>query len=269
MPFRATILGSGSSGGVPRIGGHWGKCDPNEPRNRRRRCSLLIEKWSDDPAKKTTVLVDTSPDMRDQLLDTGTEWIDGVLYTHDHADQCHGIDDLRMIAINRRRRVDVWMDDRTSSVLTHRFDYCFRQLEGSSYPAILDAHRIEASGTPVTVEGEGGPVTAVPFLVNHGDIDALGFRFGPLAYCPDVVAIPEESFPILEGVDTFIVDALRYTPHPTHAHVDLSVSWIERVKARRGVLTNLHVELDYRTLEGELPAHIVPAYDLMHFEFDD
>lgn len=268
MKLRATILGSGSSGGVPRIGGHWGACDPNEPRNRRRRCSLLVEQWDQDPSKKTTILVDTSPDMRDQLIDANVQWIDGVLYTHDHADQSHGIDDLRMVALNGRRRVDVWMDAPTAETLTSRFGYCFEQLPGSGYPAILNEHRIEKMGEPIRVEGAGGTIEAIPFDQDHGGIRSLGFRFGPLAYSSDLVALPEESFSIIDGIEIWILDALRYAPHPTHAHVDLALEWIARVKPRKGVLTNLHVDLDYRRLSSELPANVEPAYDGMTIEFE-
>ncbi|MGB3810993.1 MAG: MBL fold metallo-hydrolase [Parvibaculum sp.] len=268
MKLRATILGSGSSGGVPRIGGHWGACDPNEPRNRRRRCSLLVEQWDQDPLKKTTILVDTSPDMRDQLIDANVQWIDGVLYTHDHADQSHGIDDLRMVALNGRRRVDVWMDAPTAETLTSRFGYCFEQLPGSGYPAILNEHRIEKMGEPIRVEGAGGTIEAIPFDQDHGGIRSLGFRFGPLAYSSDLVALPEESFSIIDGIEIWILDALRYAPHPTHAHVDLALEWIARVKPRKGVLTNLHVDLDYRRLSSELPVNVEPAYDGMTIEFE-
>lgn len=268
MKLRATILGSGSSGGVPRIGNHWGACDPSEPRNRRRRCSLLVEQWDSDPTQKTTVLVDTSPDMRDQLIDANVSWIDGVLYTHDHADQSHGIDDLRMVALNGRRRVDVWMDEPTERSLTSRFAYCFVQAPDSGYPAILSSHRIERMGTPIRIEGKGGTIEAVPFDQDHGGIRSLGFRFGPLAYSSDLVALPEESFALIDGVECWIVDALRYTPHPTHAHVGMALEWIERVKPKQGVLTNLHVDLDYRKLESELPSGVEPAFDGMTIEFD-
>ena len=255
MTMRFTILGSGSSGGVPRIGGFWGACDPHEPKNRRRRCSLLVERWEDDPAKKTSVLVDTSPDMREQLIDTGTQWIDGVLFTHDHADQSHGIDDLRMVAY-------------TSETLMTRFGYCFQTPEGSSYPPILNAHLMKP-GKRVTIQGEGGPITALPFDQDHGDIRSLGFRFGSVAYSADLVGLPEESFSALEGIDCWIVDALRYKPHPSHAHVELALSWLDRLKVRRGVLTNLHVDLDYQTLAGELPAGREPAYDGMVLEYEE
>jgi len=268
MKMRATILGSGSSGGVPRIGGHWGACDPAEPRNRRRRCSLLIEQWDKDPAQKTSVLVDTSPDMREQLLDANVQWLDGVLFTHDHADQCHGIDDLRMVAMNGRRRVDVWMDTPTRNTLTTRFRYCFTQLEGSGYPPILNVHPIERMGEPIRIEGAGGTIVAIPFDQDHGEIRSLGFRFGPLAYSSDLVGMPEESFGFIGGIECWIVDALRYTPHPTHAHVALALEWLDRVKPGRGVLTNLHVDLDYRTLAAELPENVEPAYDGMTLDFD-
>lgn len=268
MKLRATILGSGSSGGVPRIGGHWGACDPAEPRNRRRRCSLLVEQWNDDPTQKTTVLVDTSPDMRDQLIDANVSWIDGVLYTHDHADQSHGIDDLRMVALNGRRRVDVWMDEATAETLTSRFDYCFTQAPGSGYPAILQEHRIERLGEPVRIEGAGGVIEAVPFDQDHGSIRSLGFRFGPLAYSSDLVDLPNESFSVIDGVECWIVDALRYAPHPTHAHVERSLEWIRRINPKRGVLTNLHVDLDYRRLKSELPEGVEPAFDGMTIEFE-
>ncbi len=268
MKLRATILGCGSSGGVPRIGNHWGACDPKEPRNRRRRCSLLVEQWDQDESKKTTVLVDTSPDMRDQLLDANVNWIDGVLMTHDHADQSHGIDDLRMVALNGRRRVDVWMDEPTSATLTRRFDYCFKQLPGSGYPAILNEHRIATFGVPIRIEGAGGTIEAIPFDQDHGNIRSLGFRFGPLAYSADVVGVPEDSFAILQGVDTWILDALRYTPHPTHAHLSLSMKWLENTQIRLGILTNMHVDLDYQTLVRDLPESVRPAHDGMTIEFD-
>lgn len=270
MKLRATILGSGSSGGVPRIGpdgGFWGACDPKEPKNRRRRCSLLVEQWDHNPAERTVVLVDTSPDMREQLIDAGVGPIHGVLFTHDHADQSHGIDDLRMVAINQRRRVDCWMDAATSDTLLNRFGYCFREKPEAGYPPILNHHMIEAPGRPLHIEGPGGTVTALPFDQDHGNIRSLGFRFGPLAYSADAVGIPDESFVLLDGIHCWIVDALRYAPHPTHAHVEMALQWLKRAGVPHGVLTNLHVDLDYQTLKGELPAGVEPAYDGMALEF--
>jgi phosphoribosyl 1,2-cyclic phosphate phosphodiesterase len=259
-----TILGCGSSGGVPRLGGIWGDCDPTNPKNRRRRCSMLITR---ETAEGTTrVLIDTSPDMREQLLDAGVGALDGVVYTHSHADHMHGIDDLRQVVFNQRQRLPVWADGPTQEALLSRFGYAFVQPEGSPYPPILDLHTIDG---PVTVPGAGGSVTLTPFRADHGSMDALGFRVGPLAYLPDAVDIPAESWPVLEGLDCWIVDALRRKPHPTHAHLDLTLSWIARAKPTRAVITNMHVDLDYETLRAELAPHITPAFDGMTIAYDN
>ncbi|MFW2588246.1 MBL fold metallo-hydrolase [Sagittula sp. SSi028] len=256
--LRFTILGCGSSGGVPRLGGHWGDCDPTNPKNRRRRCSMLVERLGPDGT--TRVLIDTTPDMRAQLLDAGIGALDGVVWTHAHADHVHGLDDLRQIVFNTRERLDVWADGDTQNDLISRFGYAFVQPAGSPYPPILNLHSIDG---PVTVSGAGGDVTLTPFRVNHGAIDALGFRIGDLAYLPDVVKIPDEAWPLLEDLDCWIVDALRRSPHPTHAHLDLALEWIARVTPRRAVLTNMHIDLDYATVEAETPDHVTPAYDGM------
>jgi phosphoribosyl 1,2-cyclic phosphate phosphodiesterase len=260
--MRITILGCGSSGGVPRLGGHWGACDPAEPKNRRQRCSALVERVG--PEGTTTVLIDTSPDMRNQLLEAGVGRLDGVIYTHSHADHVHGLDDLRMIVINMRARLPVWADAPTREALLERFGYAFIRPEGSMYPPILDMHEIEGD---VTIEGPGGPLTFSPFLVNHGGMDALGFRIGDVAYLPDVVEIPEAAWQRLQGLDCWIVDALRRDPHPTHAHLDKTLDWIAQLAPRRAVLTNMHNDLDYRTLAEETPDHIQPAYDGMQLSF--
>ena len=271
MTLTATILGCGSSGGVPRIGGpdgagFWGACDPEDPKNRRRRCSLLVTHTS--PAGATHVLVDTSPDMREQLLGARVSTLDGVLITHDHADQLHGLDDLRMVAINMRRRVDVHTDATTFEGVLARFGYCFVQPSGSDYPPILSAVQIAEPFETFAIEGKGGAVPVRAFHQGHGRIRSLGFRFGGLAYSSDVDALDEAAFDALEGVDCWIVDALRYTPHPSHAHVARTLEWIARVKPKRAILTNLHVDLDYATLAAELPPGVEPAYDGMTIAFD-
>jgi phosphoribosyl 1,2-cyclic phosphate phosphodiesterase len=263
MTLRATILGCGSSGGVPRIGNDWGDCDPAEPRNRRLRCSLLLERIGPDGV--TRVLIDTSPDMRAQLLAAGVPGLDAVVYTHSHADHVHGIDDLRQIVFNTRKRLPVWADGPTQDALMSRFGYAFAQPAGSPYPPILDLFTIE---DVFTIDGPGGPVTLTPFRVNHGSMDALGFRVGNLAYLPDAVRIPPESWDALQGLDCWIVDALRRKPHPTHAHLEMTLDWIARVAPRRAVLTNMHVDLDYATLCAELPGHVTPAFDGMVIESD-
>ncbi len=259
-----TILGCGSSGGVPRVGNHWGACDPNEPRNRRRRCSLLVERIAAS-GEKTTVLIDTTPDMRVQLLDANVERVDGVLYTHPHADHLHGIDDLRVLAINQRQKIDIYTDTGTSARLHQAFEYCFATPPGSNYPPILTEHRI-AAGEKVTIDGAGGPVAALPVRQFHGEIDALGFRIAGVGYSSDIIGLPDESLAALSDLDVWIVDALRRTPHPSHFSLDDALDWIERMKPKRAILTNLHVDLDYRTLCEELPAGIEPAFDGLSFE---
>ena len=263
------ILGCGSSGGVPRPGGadgagDWGVCDPSEPKNRRRRCSALLRKRSEDG--ETLVLIDTSPDLREQLLAARVARLDAVLYTHDHADQTHGLDDLRPLAIAHRRRVPVYIDEATSGNLLKRFDYCFEQAPESLYRPILERRALPPYGETALIDGPGGAVPVTPFLQFHGGVNSLGFRCGPIAYSSDVVDMPKESFEILSGVDIWIVDALQPTPHATHAHLDLALEWIARVRPKRAILTNLHVSMDYGTLRRTLPHGVEPAFDGMRVE---
>jgi phosphoribosyl 1,2-cyclic phosphate phosphodiesterase len=265
MSFRLTILGCGSSGGVPRVGAGWGACDPSNPKNRRRRCSILAERMT--AGATTSVLVDTSPDLREQLLDANVERLDAVLFTHEHADHTHGIDDLRPLAIAMRRKIPVYADRITSELLQIRFGYCFEAPAGSGYPPILSAHRLDP-GVETVISGPGGPVQAIPFKMVHGDIDAFGLRFGSVVYAPDVSEIPKDSMACLEGLDVLILDALRYTPHPTHFSVSEALDLIGQVKPKRAILTNLHTDLDYEKLRGKLPAHVEPAYDGMRIEVD-
>ena len=247
--MRVTILGCGSSGGVPRIGNDWGDCDPENPKNRRRRCSILIKQG------ETVLLVDTSPDMRDQLLDANVKRLDAVFYTHAHADQAHGIDDLRVFYIrDRGRLVPVYGDDETLYTLKRRFDYCFTQVAG--YPPILEPHVLTE---PVTV----GAITMEPFTVEHGQIEALGYRFGRVGYVPDVNALPDRAMEMLSGLDVLILDALRRKPHPSHAHLERTLEWMADLKPKRGILTNMHIDLDYDTLCRELPDGIEAAFDGM------
>ncbi len=265
MSYKLTLLGTGSSGGVPRIGNHWGSCDPKNPRNRRRRCSALVERIAG--RGRTTLLIDTSPDLREQLLGTDIQVVDGVAFTHDHADHAHGIDDLRMLALNMRRRVDVYFDAPTGISLKQRFNYCFQSAPGSSYPPILNAHDI-VPPVPVVINGAAGPISATPIRQEHGEIVSLGFRVGDVAYSPDVSGISDESCALLANLDLWVVDALRYIPHPAHFSVKQALAWIERLKPKRAILTHLHVDLDYAALKKELPAHIEPAYDGMVVHFD-
>jgi phosphoribosyl 1,2-cyclic phosphate phosphodiesterase len=260
MTLRFTILGCGSSAGVPRLGSGWGACDPSNPKNRRRRCSLLVERRGTEGV--TRVLVDTSPDVREQLLEADAHHLDGVLFTHEHADHTHGIDDLRAFAIHQRRRIDVHLDAPTSRAMHRRFGYCFETPPGSSYPPILREHRLEP-GLPVSISGAGGAITALPVAQEHGDIASLGFRFGPLAYSCDLNGLPAESIAALTDLDVWIVDALRHTPHPSHWSLTDTLGWIERIKPRRAILTNMHVDLDYAALRAKLPSSVEPAFDGM------
>lgn len=264
MSYRFTILGCGSSTGVPRVGGDWGSADPRNPRNRRRRSAALFERRSGGGT--TTVLVDTGPDLREQLLSAGTRHIDGVLYTHDHADHTHGIDDLRMIAYAMKKRIPVWANAPTRDSLMQRFSYCFETPAGRSYPPILRAHIINGP-VPIQIDGEGGRVEATPVLQEHGEITSLGFRVGGLLYSPDISGIPDSSLPLMESLDVWVLDALRYIPHPSHWTVGQALEAVARVKPMRAILTHLHIDLDYDKLKRELPPHVEPAYDGMVVEF--
>ncbi|WP_298292256.1 MBL fold metallo-hydrolase [uncultured Litoreibacter sp.] len=260
MTRRFTILGCGSSGGVPRLGGHWGDCDPDNPKNRRRRCSLLVEQ--DGPEGTTSVLIDSSPDLREQLLGAGVGRLDGVIYTHPHADHVHGIDDLRMVVFNMRERVKVWADAPTSEALLARFGYVFETPPGSGYPPILDLNAIEGD---TTITGPGGPITFTPFEVQHGTIRSLGFRIDDVAYLPDVSDL-DSGRKAMHGLDVLIIDALRRTPHPSHSHLENTLGWIADLEPKQAILTNMHIDLDYDTVEAETPDHITPAYDGMVIE---
>jgi phosphoribosyl 1,2-cyclic phosphate phosphodiesterase len=265
MSFTLTILGCGSSAGVPRVGMGWGAADPGNPKNRRRRCSILVERDGSDG--RTSVLVDTTPDLREQLLSVDVRRLDAVLMTHDHADHTHGIDDLRPLVIHMRRRMPVYSDAATSGVLQARFGYCFATPPGSDYPPILDDHRIDPE-EPVTIDGLGGPIEALPFVLEHGRSQlALGFRFGDVAYAPDVSRVPGAALERLRGLDVLILDALRYTPHPTHFSVSEALAFIAEVKPRRAVLTNMHTDIDFETIRRELPEGIEPAFDGMRLQW--
>ena len=261
--IRATILGCGSSGGVPRIGNRWGDCDPAEPRNRRRRCSLLVRR--EGPDGTTQVLIDAGPDLVPQLLDADVATLDAVVFTHAHADHCHGIDDLRQLVYNAGRILPVWADGPTSEALVERFGYVFETPPGSQYPPICALNRIAGA---ITVTGAGGPVTLIPFRVQHGDITALGFRVGGLVYLPDVSDIPDAAWPLIDDAPVFVIDALRPQPHPSHAHLGLALDWIARARSPRAVLTNMHIDMDYATVARSVPPHVVPAFDGMTIETD-
>jgi phosphoribosyl 1,2-cyclic phosphate phosphodiesterase len=266
MTLKFTILGCGSSAGVPRPALGWGACDPNNPKNRRRRTSLLVERR--DGAGVTRVLIDTSPDLREQLIDADVDWLDGVFYSHEHADHTHGIDDLRSLFIKRRRKLDLYMDARTANVMRERFGYCFQAPLGSEYPPMATELLLK-HGAPVTVTGQGGSITALPLLQEHGDIPSHAFRFGTFAYSCDLSGMPPETAAALTDLDVWVVDALRYRPHPSHFSVTDALAWIERLKPKRAILTNLHADLDYDILRKELPPDVEPGFDGMTLSLAD
>ncbi|WP_457796720.1 MBL fold metallo-hydrolase [Methylocystis sp. S23] len=263
MTLAVTILGCASSGGVPRVAQGWGQCNPNNPRNRRRRCSILVTRG--DREASTQVLVDTGPDLREQLLAADVTRLDAVFYTHPHADHTHGVDDLRGLVIQSGRRIPAYMDEPTAREVTQKFGYVFVTPPGSYYPPLMTERRLHP-GRPVTIEGPGGPIEATPFRLDHGDMDALGFRFGDVAYTPDLNAIPPESSRFLEGLDLWIIDALRWQRHGTHLSVEQALAFIDFYRPRRAVLTDLHVDLDYDALAAVLPANVEPAYDGLRIE---
>lgn len=257
------ILGCGSSPGVPRVGpgpgGDWGVCDPTNPKNRRRRSALLVTRTGAD-GRATRVLIDAGPDLREQALDAGLDWVDGVLVTHPHADHVHGIDDLRAFVHNRRRLVDIYMDEPTALHVEAAFGYCFVTPPGSKYPPILRAHRLEP-GEPVAIDGPGGPIEALPIRVRHGEIDSLAFRIAGVCYCPDVSDIPETSVADFLGLDWLVLDALRWTRHPSHISVAEALDWIARLRPARAILTHMHIDVDHAVLAAHVPEGVVPAHD--------
>lgn len=264
--IKVTILGCGSSGGVPRADGEWGACDPNNPKNYRTRCSLLVEQFGEHGLEPTRVLIDTSPDLRTQLLAAKVRKIDAVLFTHDHADQTHGIDDLRPIAFTNRKRIDAHLNEETSKTLLPKFAYVFHGHERNNYPAILNYILMPKTNEKLTISGEGGDIEFEPLELVHGDIMSLGFRFGAVAYCNDTNIIPDDALSRLHGLDLLVVDCLRYAKHPSHAHFDQTIEWIAELKPKHAILTNLHIDLDYEALARKLPQNAEPAYDMLTWE---
>jgi len=256
--MKVTMLGCGPSFGVPAVGLGWEACDPTDPRNRRRRSSVLIE------CRGQTVLIDTSPDLREQLIDANISRLDAVLMTHAHADHLHGIDDLRGINRVIKAPIPIYGDEKTLSEIKARFGYALVPIEpgGFFFKPTLTPHTIDG---PFTVAG----LPVVPFVQSHGYSKTLGFRIGAFGYSTDVVELDDAAFAALDGIDLWIVDCLRYEPHPTHSHLAQTLSWIERLKPKRAVLTHMDRPLDYTELAAKLPPGVDPGIDGLVFELPD
>jgi phosphoribosyl 1,2-cyclic phosphate phosphodiesterase len=255
--MKVTILGCGTSGGVPRVGaenGGWGDCDPCNTKNRRRRVSVLVEEQG------TRILIDTSPDLREQLLSANVTSLDAVFLTHDHADHTHGIDDLRGIFHAMGKPIPIHMDARTHAVMAHRFNYVFHGT--GAYPAIAEAHILQG-------DVQVGPLLVRPFQQHHGEINSIGYRVRDFAYSTDVIGFPSNSETYLQGLKLWVVDALRRTPHPTHPHLDLTLSWIRQHLPKLAVLTHMDWSMDYETLQAELPSGVTPGFDGMEINLDE
>ncbi|WP_019223326.1 MBL fold metallo-hydrolase [Bartonella rattaustraliani] len=264
--YRFTILGCGSSPGVPRPNGDWGACNPNNPKNKRYRSSLLVERIHDSD-KKTTVVIDTGPDFRSQMIGAHVKHLDAALYTHFHADHIHGIDDLRSYALAQKSLIDIYADRSTLEHLKSAFGYCFQTPKGSSYSPILKAHLINEDSQFI-IQGQGGEITIKTHLQFHGTINSLGFRIGNVAYCTDVSQFPEKTLPKLMGLDVLIIEALQFEVHPNHFCVDQALEWIKYLNPKQAILTHMDRSLDYDKVVNYVPSYVKPAYQGLIFETD-
>ncbi|KEC55092.1 MBL fold metallo-hydrolase [Bartonella koehlerae] len=262
--YRFTILGCGSSPGVPRPNGDWGACDPNNFKNKRYRSSLLVERIHKS-GKKTTIVIDTGPDFRSQMIDAGVKHLDAALYTHSHADHIHGIDDLRSYALAQKCLIDIYADSFTLRHLKNAFGYCFQTPKGSSYSPILKAHLINEDSQFI-IQGQGGSIHVNTHLQLHGSIYSLGFRIGNVAYCTDVSQFPKRTLAKLMNLDVLIIEALQFKSHPSHLSVDQALQWIKYLKSQKAILTHMDRSLDYNEVINYLPSHIKPAYQGLVFE---
>lgn len=254
--MKLTILGCGPSGGVPLIGCTCPVCTSDHPRNRRSRASVMLESET-----RTRILIDASPDLRAQALMTGIHTIDALLITHAHADHCHGLDDVRSFNFHKDGPIDLYTDAHTMQELQARFTYIFRDhvRDYGWYKPEFTCHTIDGVYDELTI----GDIALQVFQQDHGKVQSLGVRIGDMAYCTDVKSFPQRSFAMLQGLDTLVIDCLRFSEAPTHAHLDLTLSWIEQLRPRRAILTHMGHELDYTTLPAQLPAGVEMAYDGM------
>lgn len=249
--MRLTMMGAGASGGVPYVTGEWGQCDPAEPKNRRRRASVLIEI---DGAR---VVVDTGPDFRDQFIDAGPGPIDAVVYTHAHADHVHGIDDIRGVNALMRKQIPAFGYEECLAEIQRRFAYVFAPMDDRRgwFRPNLGANVIEDGDLRI-----GGAGLRV-FQQDHGVCRTIGIRAGDVAYSTDVVRLDADAIRALKGVKTWIVGCLRREPHFVHAGLDQVMAWADRIGPDRVILTHMNATMDYETLKSELPNGVEPGYD--------
>jgi phosphoribosyl 1,2-cyclic phosphate phosphodiesterase len=259
--MKVTILGCGGSGGVPLMGPNWGDCNPDNPKNRRRRVSIALRQ------NATTILVDTSPDLRAQCLDAGIAQVSAILYTHDHADHTQGIDDARFLKKPAgQATIPAYGTAETLATLTARFAYIFQQNTDGSGHLYKPFLRAEEVTGPFQVDG----IQVTAFAQDHGfGSTSTGYRIGNVAYCTDVAELPEAALAALDGLDLFIVDCLRFEPHPTHAHFDKAVEWARRLKPKRTLLTHMNHLVDYDVIKAKCPPGVEPAYDGLEIEVPD
>lgn len=262
--LRLTITGCGSSPGVPRIMGDWGNCNPTNPKNRRLRAAAIFQRIKSD-GRKTNIAVDTGPDFRQQMINANVIKLDAVVYTHEHADHIHGIDDLRGYVLHQRSRIPIFAGELTMKRLKEGFAYCFETPPGSGYPPIVKPETVKA-GDVITVEGEGGSIAFEPLYQIHGDGYSLGYRVGDFAYCTDVSGFPDETVDRLQGLDCLVIDALQYKSHPSHFSLGEALDWIDRLKPRQALLTHMHTPLDYEAVLRETPDNVFPCYDGIYVE---
>ncbi len=261
MVMNLRILGCGSSGGVPMVGLGWGKCDPKNPKNRRLRPSVLVS------TQGMRILIDATPDLREQLLTAKIDHIDALFMTHTHADHLHGIDDLRRAS--QKGEIDLYTDQDTLTVIKQRFGYLVASTDVKEYyKPFLTPHIIDVANGPLTIQAPEGPVAVTAFIQDHGYSTTLGFRIGDFAYSSDVVGLDDHAFDILAGVQVWVVDCLRLAPHPTHAHLEQTLDWIKRVQPRRAIFTHMSFETDYQKLINLCPPGVEPAYDGMEITLE-
>lgn len=250
--MKITILGCGSAPGVPAISSGWGACDPTNPRNRRRRASILVEEGV------TRLLVDTSPDLRQQLLDAGTRTFDAVVFTHGHADHIHGIDELREVNRVTAKPLPAYATRETLDVLQDRFGYAFKGIPPGA--SIFRPWLVPAEVVPGRCF-EVGQISALPFLQDHGGSATVGYRFGDVVYSTDILDLPDAARDVVRGAKLWIVGAFGLAPHPTHAHVAKVLDWIADLKPAQAIITHMSNAIDYEALKARIPSHVVPAYD--------